>query len=451
MSLFAALSTAGEALQNYQRGISVVQNNVVNASTPGFARRRQSFVPKDFTPESGLMGGSRLGDRESFRTEFIEQGVRRQNTLLGRFAQLSLNLSQIEPLFDISGQTGIPAALNNFFGSLSALSVTPNDAGARQNVIAQAAHVAQAFQGTSNGLRSVESDARQQVSATVGKINVLAAQVRDFNSRVRENAGTADDAGLDARLHSTLEDLSNLVNIQVLRQDDGTVTILLGGQTPLVIGENHYEIEADLSQVAPVIRDVNGNDVSYLASAGRLGALLEVTGAILPGLVADLNRLGQSVSDSVNLTLAAGLDQSNLAGQPLFTYNVPEDAARTFAVTGLTGTQIAAADVSAPGGNGNALNLAALGRTPQVDGETFASFFGRIAGSAGRDLAAAQDGESSHSQLIAQARVIREQQQGVSLDEEATHLVELQRSYQAAARMVTVLDELTRTTIEMLR
>lgn len=144
MSLFAALNTAGEALANYQRGIAVIQNNVVNSATPGFAKQRQSFIPKDFSPESGLMGGARLGDRESFRRELIEEGVRRQNTLLGRFDQLALSLSQVEHLFDISGETGVPAALNNFFSSVSALSVTPNDATARQNVIARAGEVTRA-------------------------------------------------------------------------------------------------------------------------------------------------------------------------------------------------------------------------------------------------------------------------------------------------------------------
>lgn len=297
----------------------------------------------------------------------------------------------------------------------------------------------------------MEADSRQQVSATVGKINELTEQVRDFNRRVRENTGTADDAGLDARFHSTLEQLSNFAGIQVLRLDDGTVTVLLGGQAPLVIGEHQFDLETDLSQAGPVVRDVNGNNVGSLASGGRLGAVLHVVNTILPGLRTDLNLLAQSISDNVNVTLAAGLDQSNLPGQPLFAYNLATDAAATFAFTGLTGAQIAAAESTAPGGNGNALNLAALGRTPQVAGETFAGFFGGIAASAGRELALAQDGQSTQSQLIAQARVIREQEQGVSLDEEATHLVELQRSYQAAARMVTVLDELTRTTIDMLR
>jgi flagellar hook-associated protein 1 FlgK len=38
---------------------------------------------------------------------------------------------------------------------------------------------------------------------------------------------------------------------------------------------------------------------------------------------------------------------------------------------------------------------------------------------------------------------------GVSLDEEATNLILYQRAYEAAARVMSVIDELTSTTIAM--
>jgi len=58
---------------------------------------------------------------------------------------------------------------------------------------------------------------------------------------------------------------------------------------------------------------------------------------------------------------------------------------------------------------------------------------------------------TTSEQLLLQARAMRDEVSGVSLDEEAVHLIEFQRAYQASARLITVLNELTEITINLLR
>ena len=53
--------------------------------------------------------------------------------------------------------------------------------------------------------------------------------------------------------------------------------------------------------------------------------------------------------------------------------------------------------------------------------------------------------------MTAQARTLRDTASGVSLDEQAINLIEFQRSYQATARVLTVLSDLTQTTIDLIR
>ncbi len=53
--------------------------------------------------------------------------------------------------------------------------------------------------------------------------------------------------------------------------------------------------------------------------------------------------------------------------------------------------------------------------------------------------------------LVTQAKDLRQQYQGVSLDEEATTLMQFQRAYQANAKFLTVLDQLTQTAIDILQ
>jgi flagellar hook-associated protein 1 len=111
---------------------------------------------------------------------------------------------------------------------------------------------------------------------------------------------------------------------------------------------------------------------------------------------------------------------------------------------------LAAASVGSAGGNGNALALSALGTSTVLNGFSFTAFYGNLSANVGRDVASATDSQTVQTQLLAQARAQRTSLSGVSLDEEAVRLVEFQRAYQATAKMVTVLDQLSLDTINMI-
>jgi flagellar hook-associated protein 1 len=336
------------------------------------------------------------------------------------------------------------------FDGFSALSVSPNDAGARQVVIDRAGLVGRAFNSASAGLAAVEGETRRQVGTLTTRINDLAVKLSGLNAHIRENVSAAGDAGLDAQIHASLEELSEYVDFQVIQQADRTFTVLVGGETPLVLGDRAYEIQADFSNSGVAILDYTGQDITADIGGGRLSGALRTVNTLLPSYRSSLNQLAAQVTASVNAALAAGIDSNGQPGAALFTYN-PLDPSSTLAVTSITSAEIAAAKPGAPGGNGNALDLAALGNTSQINGATFTVFYGTVSASVGAELSFGREEQGTQRQLVAQARALREELSGVSLDEEAVHLIELQRAYQAAARLVTVLDEMTETTINMIR
>jgi flagellar hook-associated protein 1 FlgK len=158
------------------------------------------------------------------------------------------------------------------------------------------------------------------------------------------------------------------------------------------------------------------------------------------------------LADRVNEVLRNGVDQNGLPPvTDLFTYDPLVGAAATLRVTAIRPEELAGALPSAPGGNGNALILAALGTSREIDDSTFTQFYGLIAGRLGRDLANARKEERTQDVLLGQAKALRADESAVSLDEEAVHLIAFQRAYQATAQLVRVLDEITQTTIGLLR
>ena len=67
----------------------------------------------------------------------------------------------------------------------------------------------------------------------------------------------------------------------------------------------------------------------------------------------------------------------------------------------------------------------------------------------GRDVSSAQQDTTEFQDALSQAQQQRSNQSGVSLDEEAAKLLQFQQAYQAAAKMITVLDNLTQTLLNI--
>jgi len=471
MGLFTTLNIGAEALNAYSQALTVAQNNVSNASTPGYATQLPTLEASPLQLDVGLPGGVTAGDPQSTRNEYLEQAVRTQAELNGGYTAQSQVLSSIEPVFDVTGQSGIDGALNNLFQSFSAWSANPSDPSTRQSVISNAQDVANSFQQATSALATVTSSNTGQISSTVQQINTLAAQIQSYNAAKLQSPGP--DAGLDAQVHSTLEQLAGLANITANFQSNGTVTVLLGGQTPLVIGNTVSAVTAGSSNGASptnpnappdaTILDSNGKDVTSEISGGTLGGLLQVANTVLPSLRGDgsqagaLNQLAKQVADRVNQILESGQTSSGQPGVALFSYDSSSNAnvAQTLTLNS-NATADSLAEV-APGppavSNGTALTLANLGESTnsqdEIGGLPILGFYAATAAKVGGISASATSGAQESTQALAQAQSFRDAASGVSLDAEAVRVQELQTGYQAASKLISTVAALTDTLMSM--
>jgi flagellar hook-associated protein 1 FlgK len=311
--------------------------------------------------------------------------------------------------------------------------------------------VAQQFNDAATGLLNQGTALNQQAQSIIGNINQLGSTIAEINSAGRVDPSGTVNAGVDAQLYSSLEQLSQYVNFTTLQQPDGTVTVLLGGQTPLVVGDQSYAIQGDFSTPQTAILSSTGTDITSQITGGQLSAVLDDNNNVIPGYLTSLNTLAQSFADQVNTTLDNGIDQNGAAPTTdLFTYDPVQGAAQTLAVNPLTTDQIAAALPGASGGNGNALALAQLANATGVSGYTFDEYYGNIGGQVGNDVSSATSTETTKQSLLTQAQTLRQQVSGVSLDTEAETLTAYQKSYEATSKMFTVLNELTETLMNVI-
>jgi flagellar hook-associated protein 1 len=451
-SLFVSLLKASNSLRLFQRGMGVVQNNVSNAETPGYTRQRMELQADRFEPEVGLPGGVSLAGVSDSRDEYAERNVRRQLEEQGYSSEKSAQLAALEPVFDIQADSGIGGAMNRLWQAFSALTVAPNDTSARQVALDRAKELAQHFGRTADSLAEAQQETDRELNAGLQRLQEIGERLQGLNQQFRSDFRAQKDAGLNAQLHTALEDLAAVTDANVLRQDDGSVAVYLGGRIPFLLGEHLYPVHADISANEVKILDGQGAEITDHLQGGKIGALLEIRNQVVPGYQGDLDRLAAGVADTVNAVLAAGVDMN---GQPpsqsLFTYDAASGAARTMGVSSLTPAELGLATIAAPGGNGNALALAGLDQTPAIDGFTLSTFYGNLAARAGRALQTAREETKTTDELVTQARSWRDEVSKVSLDEEAVMLIQYQRAFQASSRMVTTLNEMTEELMGLIR
>ncbi len=445
MGLFNSLLSTANTLGAFERSILTVQNNVSNASTPGYAKQRQDLQALRFDPDIGIVGGVRAGKVFSYRSEHAERNVRSAYEQFGKFDQQASDLQQVESLFAVGEGAGVAGAINKFFQAASQATVSPNDPASRELVLDRAQQIATNFNQLSAGVADSRANVDSQLRQTVVRVNEIAGSLAELNSQ--RQPGNPDQ-GLESKANQLLEELSGLVNYQSVEQDDGSTAIYAAGSL-LVINDQTYPLSVDSTGGQRLVRDGLGADVTSKFTGGRLSGLIESHNRSIPQLQASLDGLARDFADQVNSVLDSGLDQFGThPTTQLFRY---EDAGPgiSLAVNPLTAEQLALASAGDPGGNGNALELTALATRKNSSGKSFVQVYGDLSAQVGRQVLTNRDTSQIRGQIYAQAKSIRQEEQGVSLDEEAAQLIQAQRAYQAASQVFKTLNDLTELAINI--
>src|SRR5437016_3217760 len=110
--LLSSLQTASAALDVFSRALGTDQANVANASTPGYAAQQTNILPIDLSGNGA--GVSDFVSLSSNSNAFADAAVRTASSQASASQTSARQLSPLNQLFDITGTTGILAALQQF-------------------------------------------------------------------------------------------------------------------------------------------------------------------------------------------------------------------------------------------------------------------------------------------------------------------------------------------------
>jgi flagellar hook-associated protein 1 len=450
--LNTSLSIAVQALQAEQGALSVTTNNIANVNTPGYSRQVAVLNESPTFQENGVAFGNgvTLQQFQSVRDELLQLRLYEQTQQQGNSQTQFNSLSQIEGIFSDPTQ-GVGGALSAFFNTLSQLSTNPTDANARQAVLTSANNLANSFHQAVSSLNSIGTGLDQLVPQTVDQINRLTSQIATLNGQVAQMQGMGKEPGsTQDQRDELIRQLSSLVNISVTQSDTG-LTLTTANGVPLVVANQSYSLLANANNsVLEHVYSAQGQDITSQIQGGQLGGTIQIRDQVLPQLFTQLNTLASQFATSFNTQQTAGFDASGNPGQNFFT-PLPSttDAAANFGVAITDPKLVAASSDGSAGSNGNLEQLIALQNQQLPSGANPMDMYSNLVLQVGNLGANARANVTANDLSVQQLTDQRSSVSGVSLDEETTNMIRYQRAYEAGARVVTTVDSMLQTLMNM--
>jgi flagellar hook-associated protein 1 FlgK len=441
---------AAEALGADQGALDATSNNIANQYTPGYSREIPVLTEAAPTVEGNITYGNGvvLEQIQSVRDQVLQIQISDQNQQQGSAQAQYSALQQVQSLFS-DPTTGIGADTTTFFNSISQLSTSPASIPDRQAVLTAAQTVASDFNSTEQSLDSIQSGLNQSVTQTVTQINTLTQQIAQLNVQVGQLQQLGQDPGtLGDQETQLIQQLSQLTTVNQIQTENG-LTLTTGNGTPLVVGNQSFALQTTNGPSGMTDVSSQGQDITSSLQGGQLGGDLQVRDTVIPGLLSQIDTLASQFATSINAAQATGYDLNGNAGQPIFSDTAGAGAASNLTVTMTDPNLIAASSDGTQGSNGNVANLLAVQTQALPSGETPVNAYANLVSQTGnltsQAYAELTASTASLNQLNDQLGAVS----GVNLDEETTNLLNYQRAYEAAARVITTVDELTQSVLDM--
>jgi flagellar hook-associated protein 1 len=483
MSTFGSIHSVRSGLDAARRALETVGQNVANATTQGYSRQEVSHVaaePTNVIKSAGRGIADTLVLR--YRDEFLDRQFRNRAALQGYHDTLYAQLSHVEEVIGDLGEGGFRTALDQFFNAWDNLASKPTDSAARSQVVTSAKDFLNTAKAIFNDLAAARSEADEAIRNKVDEINGAAEQIANLNQEImsREIGGQTANELRDQR-DRLLDSLARLAGTSVVHHNDGSVTVHLGSM-PIVDKRSAFPVDKALAiepdrdsdptlisyQQQLTTLTWNGTNNAAPFQTGEVAGLLKLRDEVVPEYMKYLDTLVRTVATEVN-TLHTAPD---LGGNPQIAFFTAASGTGAFGnghmdiginavILSDPSKVVAAQDVPAPAvppattpppaasDGRRALAIARLRNSPILTGAPVGTqqvdpgqYLRAISSDLGVKVQQALGLSESASLQVAQAEKHRQSVSGVSLDDEMAKMIQFQQTYNAAARMMTTLDEM---------
>lgn len=452
----STLNIAVNSLIAQQGALNVVSNNIANASTPGYTAERPNLVEQAPVQYGAIVlgQGAELQSVQSLRDQVLQLQIDTQTQSQGQLNSYLGGMNQVQSLFNETQGVGLQNVMSQFFNSLQSLSTDPTSTPLRQGVLSAGQNLVNAFHTASSGLNQIQSGLDQSVGQTVTQVNQLTGQIARVSGQIDTFTGTSNDpsALIDQR-NQLVNQLSQLVNVSVTNASSGAFELTTSNGAALVVGNQSFSLSTKINPPTGFqdIYSSTGTDITSTISSGQLGGLLQARDQDIPAAETSLDTLAYNAATAFNTQSKAGYDANGNAGANFFTpLSGVAGSAGQIALAISDPSLIAASSDGAPGSNGNALALAGIQNQALIGGQSVTDYYSNLVDTVGNDVANANGQQQTVNSVLTQLQNQQNSLSGVSIDQQAAMLVQYQNAYQASAQVVTVVQQLMQSTLNMM-
>jgi flagellar hook-associated protein 1 FlgK len=479
-NLSAALSQALSGLRVSSGQSALVARNVARASEEGYTRKYAGLTT-EFDGTARIASVNRNAEKRL--ADILNASIASadgQSVLLNALQRLQQTVG------DVEDDQSLAWGINELQNKLRTFQSNPSNAALANDAVSAASSLVSGLHDASSAVQSLRADADNALGQSVGNINSSLAQLQEINTKITQaRPGDETLAELLDQRDRVLKSLSSEIGIRTVTQPNNGIAVYTSGGVTLF---NQIARQVTFSPTPGLGPGVFGNAVyadgvaiagpgaQMPPTQGKIAANAEVRDKIASAYQNQIDEIARGLivlfsekDASVTPTLPDATGLFSYAGSPA----VPSAA---IVIPGLASTiKLNSAFDPAAGGNafllrdGGANGIAYRSNTTNAPGfqdrigaliaaidapMTFSGATGLPASSNIKDLSRASAGwvEGLRSEadrkneylntLKARAGEALSRATGVNMDDEMAAMLNLERSYQASAKVITVVDQM---------
>ncbi len=451
MSVNKLLDITSKSLLSYQRALDVTAHNISNVNSEHYSRQRVLFSTErpDKIGNLSIGSGVKIDDVERVKNQILDLQLTKYNQDYAYSSERASILKNLETLYAEPSELGLSTLINKFFDSWDKLSVDPTSIPLRNDIVNSAQKLSQQLYNIQSGYDKVKSDIKSQAQDTVSLINSYTKQLYEINKEIYTSGavGRGTNDLLDER-DKIIQQLSELVNVNVNYGEEGTANVSIGGS--FAVDRKVYTTYVLNEENGKLVMRPDAESGAVSLQGGKLKAYSDIFGKIIPDHKAKLDTIAQTIMNEVNAVHKTGYSIHSTPQTGIDFFSSYQNGNLKINSDILNDVKMIA--VSADGTNGNneiALQLSAIKSKQLINGLTISQKYSQDVSEMGNDIKAYEDSAAAVDLVVQKLKQQKAEYSGVSVDEEMVNVIKFQRSYNAAAKLIQVADQVFQTLIDM--
>ncbi|MBE88906.1 MAG: flagellar hook-associated protein FlgK [Rhodospirillaceae bacterium] len=321
MSLSQAIQIAVTGLQTTQRALQTTSDNIANANTDGFTRKKVEFTNINLLGRGAGVEVSRISRSVN---EFLLRQIRDTQGVTNNFEVRDKALQEIQLLFGTpESDHSISNGLTELKNAFEALALTPENQAMQFEAVGIARELALRVSELANNVQRLRAEADSEIARLTSLLDKGIQNVSQLNVQIARSITLNQETGSlqDAR-DRELEAISEIIDIQSTENNDGRVDMFTKGGRSLINGSISINVAHTASGSTNAVTQylnptdagypgaitgifVNGStaatdDITPEITGGQLNGLIDLRDEVLPNLQSELDQLATTLLNRVN-------------------------------------------------------------------------------------------------------------------------------------------------------